>query len=108
MRSVQRESVNRFTSIGKAALAGLLIAYVFAAAFLSSGRYLHEAVHHDSEHSHHECAISLFERGQSLTSDPVCEMVFLLRESVVLESASAVITFSSVRFLANTTRGPPV
>ena len=107
MPLVQRESVNRFTAVGKAAIAGLLIAWVLAAALISSGRHLHEAVHHDSKHASHQCAISLFERGQTLSADAVCELV--VRVSALAETAPVASGehFYTFRSLVNGTRGPP-
>lgn len=108
MPQVQRGSVNRFTVFGKAAVAGLLIAWVFAAAFLSSDRHLHDTVHHDSAEANHQCAITVFERGETLSSEPVCTIVWQTSPSTETELPSQSNYFSSFRILNNTTRGPPV
>ncbi|MBA4149016.1 MAG: hypothetical protein H0X66_12940 [Verrucomicrobia bacterium] len=108
MAAVQRGSINRFTVFGKTAVAGLLIAWVLAAALISSDSHLHEAFHHDSAQQTHDCAISLFERGQTLSSDPACEVVLQANAPTETEVVSISQHFTSFRFLSNTTRGPPV
>jgi hypothetical protein len=107
MPLVQRESVNRFTEISKTALAALLIAWVFFAAFVSSGHHLHHAVHHDSEHATHHCAISLFERGHTLYSDPVRELAVSFSESTEIESIPGSSFTSSFKISPHPARGPP-
>lgn len=107
-RLVQRESANRFTTVSQAAIAGLLIVWVLAAALISSNRHLHDFVHHDSKQTSHQCAISLLERGQTLHADVTTELVIRVSELTETAPAAAGDHFYTFHPLVNGTRGPPV
>jgi hypothetical protein len=93
--------------IAKSAIAGLLLASFLLTTAMAACPTLHEYFHHDAKDKHHQCAVTLFARGQLMTADtaPVLAVFILLMLFCLMPAQLA--EFSSVDLRLGFGRAPP-
>ncbi|MEO6336342.1 MAG: hypothetical protein ABIP71_05935 [Verrucomicrobiota bacterium] len=97
----------RWKHLSKSALAGLLIALLATASLSSASSAFHKWLHHDATQQDHQCAITLLEQHQVLSSD-VCSTLLISDWGLVLTALPAqTIALPSVDYSSSPSRAPP-
>lgn len=92
----------------QASLAGYLIVWLLYSSFLAANPALHLALHDDADHDSHHCAVTLLEKHQVLSADPLVQnakLAFSFEQNLSLPD-SVILTSIDCRLAPS--RAPPV
>ncbi|MEO5803148.1 MAG: hypothetical protein ABIR24_06430 [Verrucomicrobiota bacterium] len=86
----------------------MLIALLAMASLSSASSAFHQWLHHDASQPDHQCAITLLEKHQILSSD-VCSVLVLSDSGLILASLPAqTIVLPAADYCLPPSRAPPV